>query len=76
MQAARKLFAVCQTKCPANLGFFAGHFRFLPDMFSVKCLANISQEIGLLSTPVLMHGGLICIAFCLSVRPFVRPSVI
>ncbi len=34
-----------------------------------------SEVAFFLSTPVLMHGGLICIAFCLSVRLSVCLSV-
>ncbi len=30
------------------------------------------QVASFLSTPVIMHGGLLCITFCLSVRPSVR----
>ncbi len=36
LQASRKLFATRRTKCPANLRFFAGHFRVSPDIFKLR----------------------------------------
>ena len=41
-QWSRKLFLVCQTKCPAGLQRSAGHFEPLSDIFPSRWLANIN----------------------------------
>ena len=41
-QSSRKLFQVCQTKCPASIQCSVGHFDHLPDIFLTRWSANMS----------------------------------
>ncbi len=53
--ASRKLFVTRRTKCPANLRFFAGHFRLSSDISNLRMTC---EQRSIFSLPDILSGDL------------------